>query len=175
MALEELTMYESAAVAATNVENAGLAVTSMRDFYNSRGVGDSAVIQRALADAFEGQKNGAKGISHPGVVKDIGIYSGKYEAAFVDTKISDIIGYLSDGYNMPEKAKLSLESFGDKTFRGLSEEVKANGISEDSKKEIRRAIATIELLKNRKMQAGTLGVVNKNTTQNLEALYTEEA
>ena len=174
MALEDLTLYESAAIAAQNAKKeAGLAVASMADFYQQRGMGEDPVIQGALQRATVGLESDL-GISDSEIVNAIGVYSQKYEKIFVETKFSDLVKYLGEGYDIPKEAKDGLAVYGNATLMDLAKGMNEEGVSEEDKKSIQKAISAINMLKDRKFRAKTLGIVNGNTSATLSQLYPAE-
>jgi hypothetical protein len=173
MALEDLLRYESAAVAAMNLENEkDISLIAMQDLYKTI-LGkdyDDPVYQRALGEAGEGLKTGA-GITNLGVAQAIHTYTQKYEKSFVTLKVSDITKYLTDGYKVSDEVKEALVSLGDLTIADIAEKSKDKELSKDEKEVLGKAMQAINILKDRRLRAKSLDIYNNVVKQNLESLY----
>ncbi len=174
MTLEDLTRYESAAVAATNAKkDASLAVVAMANFYQNIGMGEDPIIQASFQSANAGIKADT-GISDAGLINAIGLYSQKYEETFTETKFSDLVNYLSEGYDIPKEAKEALTNYGNVTLMSLMNKMKEKDISDNLKESVQKAISAIGMLKDRKLRAGTLNIINQNVYAQLSQLYPTE-
>jgi hypothetical protein len=172
MALDDLTRYESAAVAASNAEkDKQLAVSAMSDFYKNIFGEDDPIIQKSLQEAAAG---GDENISNLGVIQAMQVYYGKYEKAFNSIKLSDLVTYLSDGYKIPEQAKKALGKYKENSLEELTTKAKSEGISDEEKQDIAKTVQAISILKNRKLKEKTVYIFNDITSQTLEALYAKE-
>ncbi len=172
MTLEDLTRYESAAVAASNVKKDNqLAVVALGDFYKNILDEDDPIINKSLQEAASG---GEAGLTNYGVAQAIQSYSGKYEKAFNSTKFSELVNYLEEGYSIPEEAKSALSEYNESTLEDLSKKTKDKEISDEDKEKIGKAYQAINTLRDRKLREKTLSIFNSLTTQTLESLYPKE-
>jgi hypothetical protein len=173
MALEDLVRYESAAVAATNLENEkDISLIAMQSLYKTI-LGkdyDDPVYQRAFGEAQEGLKTGA-GITNLGIAQAIQTYNQKYEKAFVSTKISDITKYLIESYKVSDEVKKALGTYSDLTIADIAEKLKVKEISKEDKESFGKVVQAIEMLKDRRLRAKTLDIYNNVVKQNLDSLY----
>jgi len=173
MALEDILRYESAAVAATNVENEKeIAVLAMKSLYKTilGKDSDDPIYQNALAEAHAGIETGA-GITNLGVVKAIGIYTQKYEKAFASTKMSDVTKYLTDGFKISDEVKSAFEIYKDMTVADVAGKLKDKEISKEDKEALDKAMQAINMLKERRLRSKSLDIYNDVIKQNLEGLY----
>jgi len=164
MSLDNLLRYESAAVANMNAKKEpGLAIAAMYNFYKGI-LGDEKdpIIYKALEEA---QAGGETGISHSGVIQAIEIYGGKHEESFFSTELSELVKYLTQEFKIPEEAEKSFSKYYGKSLVELSKDDKLD------KDEIQKTIGAISMLKDRKLREKTLGIVNQNVFQNLNAFY----
>ncbi len=176
MGLEDLTRYESAAIAAVNAEkDPSLALSSYSNFCQDLGEDfyEHPAIQRSLKEAAEGLniKGREPQIRNTAVLQAIDLYGGKYEKAFSLTKFSDLINYLSDGYSLSDEVKEGLLKYNEYTYMDLAKLMKNEETPDNVKKEIGKAIKAVHVLKDRKFGAKTLGIINDNTTLMLNQLY----
>jgi len=176
MALEDLLRYESAAVAAMNLENEKeTSLIAMQSLYQTilGKDADDPVYKRALDEAGEGLKSGA-GITNLGIAQAIQVYNQKYEKAFATTKISDITKYLTDSYKVSDEVKGALVSLGDLTIADIAEKSKDKELSKEDKESLGKAIQAINLLKDRRLRAKSLDIYNGVIKQSLETLYPKQ-
>lgn len=172
MALDDLIRYESAAVAAVNVKkDSELAIASMSNFYRGILKEDDPIISKALQEAMSG---GEAGISNLGVVQAIGVYGGKYENAFQSTKFSELVKYLTDGYNISNEAKEALGKYNEMTLVDLSKNAKDEKTSKEEKEAFQKAFIALNALKERKLRAASLSIIGENTSELLSQLYPKE-
>jgi hypothetical protein len=174
--LENLARYESAAIASSNVgkEN-DLAVAAMGDFYKGiygEDFKDDVMIQRALKEAAVGGKDG---ITNSDLFVNIKTYTGKYEKAFISTKLAELKGYLLEGYlsddELPEGFKKAWESYRELTIADLVEKGKDSETPKEEKEKINTYLGALEMLKSRRLMAKTLGIVNRMTKEGLNEMY----
>ncbi len=166
MALEDLTLYEPAIVAAEKAkEDAGLALVAMREYYDSKGISNEPLIRRGLENATLGVKSGY-GLSDAGVVESMLTHVNDYQETFEKMKVSELVQYLTEGYDIPDEAKNALEGFADKTYKELKELAKSEN-AEDAKK----AVTSMELLRGRRIEAASLKILNNYTNKQLAELY----
>jgi hypothetical protein len=175
MTLEDLTRYETAGVAAANAEkDPGLALAAIGDFY--KGIleeeGDP-IITSALKDASVGIQAGS-GISNSGVARAINIYGGKFLRTFDNTNVSDLTNYLSVGYTIPNKARSALELYSELTPEQLAEKAKEDGTSDKEKANLGKVIISLKMLKGRRLSMLGSDIVDRNTTEGLIDLFSEE-
>lgn len=175
MTLENLIRYEPAAVARNNAEHEpGLAIIAMENFYLGLLQEDDPIISRALQDATAGIKAGVSGISNSGVAQAIAVYDKKYRGTFENTKILDLITYLSsDSYRIPDVVTEGLKAYSEFTLLELSEKAELKDTSEEEKRNMAKAVGATGILRDRKLRGATMGIVNDTTTKNLLALYDE--
>jgi hypothetical protein len=171
MALEDLARYESAAIAAINSEKEkDIAVLAMKDYYHNIGMSEDPIVHNALEQAFAGTKSG--NITNLDVVNAIGVYHKKYEEAFMSTKVSDLTKYLTEGFDISAEAKNALEKYKDLTLVDLGKKAKENpNMTKEEKTEISNLMQTVEILKERRLRAKTLGIYNKAVKQDIEQMY----
>jgi len=176
MGLEDLARYESAVVASHNLkERPALALTAITEFYGSRKdlQEDPFVnkyLKRAVEDAQVGLQNGL-GISSADIINSANVYGDKYEETFIKSKISDLVAYLNVGYNIPELAKEAILKYGDSTYEDLVKKMKDKETPKEELESIQKTVRTIEILKERRIEAAGLNVLNRYTTANLEGMY----
>ncbi len=173
MALEDLMRYESAAVAAMNVEKEkDLAVLAIESQYRSI-LGDDyetdPIIKRNIAEARAGLAHDS--ISNIGVLEAIQVYTGKYEKAFNSTKFSDLTKYLTEGYKVSEEVKKALDKYKELTIKELAEKQKEKATSKQEAEEMGKAVKAVSILKERRLRAKTLDIYNGVVKRNLEGLY----
>jgi hypothetical protein len=182
MALDDLTRYESAAVAKQNVDSdKGLTVFAMENFYKGvlgKDINDP-LIQRGLSEARQGLANAAKN-GLEGDITSLGLFdaminhSGKYEEAFKSTKFSDLTKYLTEGFKIEDEVKAALEKYADLTIEDLGKKAKEEEMSEEEKEAISKAINAVTMLKIRRLKARTVDLYNSMTKEHLSALYPKE-
>jgi hypothetical protein len=183
MTLDDLLRYESAAIAAQNVKNEpDLSLIAMQNFYESvnkalekSGYNNDPIISGSIKKEFEEAYVGIQagtGISSAGIVKAISTYTGKYQNAFASTKISDLTKYLTEGFDISAEAKSALGKYNESTLADLAKRSKE--FSKEEKEEVDKLKQTIEMLKERRFKAKTLGIYNSFIKQNLEGLYPKE-
>ena len=173
MALEDLLRYESAAVAASNLEKEkDIAVLSMRSLYKTilGKDADDPIYNNALNEAAAGAESGA-GITNLGVAQAIGIYNQKYENAFVSAKMSDHTKYLTDGFKVSDEVKSALGSYGDLTIVDIATKLKDKEITKEDKENLEKVMQAMNMLKDRRLRAKTLDIFNNVVKQNLDSLY----
>jgi len=176
MALDDLIRYESAAVADMNAEKEPeLAVAAMGDFYNNLLGEEDPIIKNSLQEAMYGvQRN--KGISSKGLIEAIeGYGKQKYGQAFLDTKVSDLINYLTEGYSISDEVRDSLTKYNDITYLDLVKQSKNKDLSDKDKEEIGKAMTAINMLKERRFRGKTLDMINYNTEITLNSLYSKDS
>ena len=176
MALEDLLRYESAAVAATNLEHEkDISVIAMQNLYKTilGKDADDPIYQRALAEAGEGLKSGA-GITNLGVAQAIEIYNQKYKKAFATSKVSDLTKYLTDGFKVSDEVKEALGTYADLTVADVAAKLKDKEISKEDKEATEKIIQAISMLKDRRLRAKTLDIYNNVIKQNLDSLYPKQ-
>jgi len=173
MALDDILRYESAAVAATNVDNEkNIAVLAMKSLYKTilGKDSDDPIYTKALNEAEAGIESGA-GITNLSVAQAIGIYNQKYEVAFASTKMSDITKYLTDGFKISDEVKSAFESYKDMTVADVAGKLKDKETSKEDKEALDKAMQAIGMLRERRLRAKTLDIYNNVIKQNLEGLY----
>ena len=175
MALDDLIRYESAAVAAINVEKEkDLAVLAMENQYRTilgKDFDADPIIKRSLEEAAAG---GDQNITNLGIVQAMSIYSGKYEKSFNSTKFPDLIKYLTEGFSIPETAKEALSVYSDNTLADLVKKMKEEEVSKEDKEKMQKTLQTIGMLKDRILRAKTMEMYNGVVKRNLESLYPKE-
>ncbi len=170
MALEDLARYESAAVAAMNAgKERQLAVLAMETQYRTilgKDFEGDPIYEQAFSEALEG---GDGNIANAGILRAIKNYTEKYEKAFVLTKFSDLIKYLTEGYKVSDEVEEALGKYSDLTIKDLDD--KGKELSKEEKKEIAKAVQAISILKERRLRAKTLDIYNGVVKRQLEGLY----
>lgn len=176
MALDDLIRYESAAVAAVNVEKekdlAMLAIENQYRVILGKDFDSDPVYRKALNEAKEGGEK--YGITNSGIANAIETYSTKYEIYFASTKFSDLIKYLTEGFSIPEQAKEALSAYNDITLADLAKKMKEGEIAKEDKEKIQKAVQAIGMLKERRLRAKTMEMYNGVVKKNLESLYPKE-
>lgn len=163
MSLEDITKYESAAVAATNLkERPHVAMTAINNFYNTMNLGEDPIIMKALIEGVQGVNQG-HGITNIGVIQAAQIYGQDYQKAFNNTSVSDLLNYLGQGYQIPQTVTQALGQYSRTHFGNLEDE---------------NAKMAIGLLQKRKLDNIGLGMEvtanNEMTTHALMELYPEQ-
>jgi hypothetical protein len=171
MGLEDLTRYESAAVAARNIQHEKeTSILAMRSLYKTI-LGkdyDDPIINKALE---EGAAGGEAGITNLGLVEAMGVYTEKYEKAFAGAKVSDITKYLSDGFKVSDEVKAALGSYNDLTISDIATKLKDKELPKEAKEPLEKAMQAIGLLKERRLRAATLKIYDGVVNENLANMY----
>lgn len=174
-ALEELTRYESAVVANSNVKNEpGLALLAIEDYYqNQKEIMEDPIAAKAIAREFEDAQVGLKkGIfSSAGLLLSMDTYTKKYDAKFNSTNISDLIEYLGKEHPIPAETLKHLTHYKNHTLEYLAKEHEKDGISKEYKEDLGKAITAITKLKERVLKIRTMDIYNAYTDKFLEGLY----
>lgn len=174
MGLEELTRYESAAVAAMNVEKEkDIAVLAVQNLYKTmygKDVLEDPIFAQAFSEAQAGANSGA-GITNIGIVNAIQIYTKKYEAAFQKASMNDITKYLTTGYKVSDEVKEALSLYGELTLEDIAKKLKDKELTKEGKADIEKLTQAIGLLKSRRLRAKTLDIYNDVVKDNLAELY----
>jgi hypothetical protein len=122
MSLENITRYESAAVAGANLkERPNVAFTAIDNFYHQINLSEDPIIARALEEGAQSIAGGY-GIGNIGLIKAAQIYGRKYADAFVSTSVSDLLGYLGEGYEIPQTVNQALAQYANVNFGDLQDE-----------------------------------------------------
>lgn len=175
MALDDLIRYESAAVAAINVEKEkDLAVLAMENQYRiilGKDFDEDPIIKRSLEEASAG---GKQNITNIGIVQAMSVYSNKYENLFNSAKFSDLIQYLTEGYNISDEVKGALSDYSGVSLIDLMKKAKEEEMNDDDKKKIQKAITAISMLKERRLRAKTMEMYDGVVKKNLGTLYPKE-
>jgi hypothetical protein len=174
MALDDLLRYESAAVAAMNVEKEkDISVLAMQNLYKTI-LGkdyDDPIINSALEEAASG---GEAGITNLGVVQAMGVYSQKYDKAFTSAKMSDITKYLTDGYKVSDEVKGALGAYADLSIVDIATKLKDKELPKEAREPLEKAMKAIQLLKERRLRAATLKIYEGVVKQGLDSLYPKQ-
>ena len=163
MSLENITTYESAAVAAMNLEKKpGLALTAMKSYYAERKLIEDPIIIKSLKDAEYGVANGL-GISDSGVIQSAVMNSKRYEEALKEIKVIDALNYLGQGYEIPKTVVEGLLKYKHKKISELKDKNAQNAIGLLQARRLGYLGSALEIPTNDQM-----------TTQALLQLYPEE-
>jgi hypothetical protein len=179
MTLEDLTRYESAAVAGKYVKDEPeLALLGLQDFYTKLTKGtvfeQDPIFQRATAQAFVDARTGIEEygvLASADLVRAAKKYSNQYENAFNTTKISDLTKYLTDGFKVSDEVKAGLDVYKDATMKDLAEKLKDKALPKEEKEAIERAINAISFLKEGRFRRKGMSFYDNLINENLSALY----
>ncbi|MAG10987.1 hypothetical protein CMI44_01610 [Candidatus Pacearchaeota archaeon] len=177
MSLENLTRYESAAVARMKEkENPMISLTAMTDFYNTLEMDEDYFVQEGLKKAQESLIHAAQTgreptLANTGLLKAITDYSDKYINAFTEEKISGLVGYLEGSCSLPEQAKRGLLEYGELTYNELVDKSKAEDTSDETKKKIENALRLVLDLKDLKLEKSYVGMKTKNVERMANSFY----
>lgn len=178
--LEDLLRYESAAVAAKKEKyEPQYALIAMDNFYKSILKESDPIIGKALSEAQEGLKLGSETgnptLTNYGLKLAIATYSGKYEKTFAESKVSDLIGnYLGGLCNITDDAKEGILKYKDSSLLDLSKKIKDKETKDEEKQDIAKAMQSLEMLKDLRLESAYIKLKKKSTEETLEALYKKE-
>ncbi len=169
----ELLKNQWAMFAARNLgRQKNLVLPAMREHYLQFGLDDDPILNSAFAEAQGGLQAGH--ITNEGVMKAISVYSNKYNEAFGESTVADIVA--SSGYELPAHVSSAINEFGNIKYKDLVKYIDDNTKPEEGRNKAKKVSDAVNILENYKfdsrMQAD---LVSKYTAAGLEGLFPKPA